>query len=98
MADNDVEPKYIPFSDPDEFLGHYGSSFMQPKEPLDYFCRFLDGMWIRNRHTKTLYQVVSMGVSGVSIGGLEHEVTWCDLHKDFEFLDGSPCGKKLLAT
>lgn len=92
------ETKTAPFKDVDEFLGYYGSSFIQPKEPLDYFCRFLDGMWIRNRHTKTLYQVVSMGASGVIIGGLKHEVTWCDLHKDFEFLDGSPCGKQYSAT
>ena len=41
MADNDVEPKYIPFSDPDEFLGHYGSIF--ECVTLDYFYRFLDG-------------------------------------------------------
>lgn len=95
---NDNDTGYVPFSDSDEFLGHYGSSLMQPKEPLDYFYRFLDGMWIRNRHTKTLHQVISMGVSGVSIGGLKHEVTWCNLHKDFEFLDGSPCGREYSAT
>lgn len=95
---NDNDTGYVPFSDSDEFLGHYGSSLMQPKEPLDYFYRFLDGMWIRNRHTKALHQVISMGVDGVGIGGLKHEVTWCNLHKDFEFLDGSPCGREYSAT
>lgn len=95
MPDNDVKSKYIPFSDPDEFLGHYGSSWENPKETLDFLYRFLDGMWIRNRHTETLCQVVSIGASGVYLGGLDYEVDWDKLYEDFEFLDGSPCGRKV---
>ena len=95
MPDNDVKSKYIPFSDPDEFLGHYGSSWENPKETLDYLYRFLDGMWIRNRHTETLCQVVSIGASGVYLGGLDYEVDWDKLYEDFEFLDRSPCGRKV---
>lgn len=88
------ETKTVPFKNIDEFLGHYGSSLMQPKETLDYLYRFLDGMWIRSRYTKSLCQVVYIGVNGVNIGGLEYGVGWYNLHKDFEFLDGSPCGKE----
>ena len=95
MPDNDVKSKYIPFSDPDEFLGHYGSSWENPKETLDYFYRYLDGMWIQNRHTETLCQVISIGTSGVYLGGLDYEVDWDKLYEDFEFLDRSPCGRKV---
>ena len=92
MNDNDIG--YVPFSDSDEFLGHYGSSLMQPKQTLDFLYRFLDGMWIRNRCSKTLCQVVSIGAGGVRLGGIDYEVEWNSLYRNFEFLDGTPCGKE----
>ena len=95
MPDNDMKSKYIPFSDPDEFLGHYGSSLMQPKETLDYLYRFLDGMWIRNKYTGALYQVISIGANGVHVGDFKYEMDWYNLHKVFEFLDGTPCGREV---
>lgn len=87
------EIKTVPFKNIDEFLGHYGSSLMQPKETLDYFYRFLDGMWIRNKYTKSLCQVIYIGASGVCVGSLEYGIDWYNLHRDFEFLDGTSCGK-----
>ena len=93
MNDNDIG--YIPFSDSDEFLGHYGSSLMQPKQTLDFLYRFLDGMWIRKRYSKTLCQVVSIGAGGVYLGGIDYEVDWNVLYRDFEFLDGTPCGRRV---
>ena len=92
MNDNDI--RYVPFSDFDEFLGHYGSSLMQPKQSLDFLYRFLDGMWIRNRYNKTLCQVVSIGAGGVYLGGIDYEVNWNVLYRNFEFLDGTPCGRR----
>ena len=89
------EAKTIPFKDSDEFLGHYGSSLENPKETLDYFYRFLDGMWIREKYTKTLHQVVSIGENGVYIGSVNDMEDWGSLYRDFEFLDGSPCGRKV---
>ena len=94
MPDNSTKTKYIPFSDPEEFLLHYGSSLENPRETLDFSYRFLEGMWIRNKYSKTLYQVVSIGSSGVCIGSIDYKIHWVNLYKDFEFLDGSPCGKE----
>ena len=92
---NDNDTGYVPFSDSDEFLGYYGSSLMQPKQTLDFLYRFLDGMWIRNRCSKTLCQVVSIGAGGVRLGGIDYEVDWGKLYEDFEFLDGSCCGRRV---
>lgn len=95
MPDNSIKTKYIPFSDPEEFLLHYGSSLEHPQETLDFSYRFLEGMWIRNKYSKTLCQVVSIRSSGVCIGGIDYKMHWVNLYKDFEFLDGSPCGKEV---
>ena len=95
MLDNNTKPKYIPFSDPEEFLLHYGSSLEHPRETLDFSYRFLEGMWIRNKYSKTLCQVVLIRSSGVCIGGIDYKMYWVNLYKDFEFLDGSPCGKEV---
>ena len=94
MPDNNTKTKYIPFSDPEEFLYHYGSSFEHPKETLDFSYRFLDGIWIRGKHDKNLYQVISISKGGVFIGGIDYKIYWSYLHINFEFLDGSPCGKE----
>lgn len=94
MPDNNTKTKYVPFSDSDEFLGHYGSSLMQPKQSLDFLYRFLDGMWIRSKREKNLYQVISISKGGVFVGGIDHRIYWSYLHMNFEFLDGSPCGKE----
>ena len=67
----------------------------QPKQTLDFLYRFLDGMWIRNRCSKTLCQVVSIGAGGVYLGGIDYEVDWNVLYGNFEFLDGTPCGRKV---
>ena len=93
MPDN-TKTKYIPFTDPEEFLLHYGSSLEHPQETLDFSYRFLEGMWIRNKYSKTLCQVVSIGAGGVYLGGIEIKVDWFWLYDEFEFLDGSPCGKE----
>lgn len=93
MPDN-IKIKYIPFSDPEEFLLHYGSSLEHPRETLDFSYRFLEGMWIRNKYSKTLCQVISIGEDGVYLGGIEIKVDWFWLYDEFEFLDGSPCGKE----
>ena len=94
MPDNSIKTKYIPFTDPEEFLLHYGSSLEHPQETLDFSYRFLEGMWIRNKYSKTLCQVVSIRSSGVCIGGIDYKIYWSYLHINFEFLDGSPCGKE----
>ena len=94
MPDNNTKTKYIPFTDPEEFLLHYGSSLEHPRETLDFSYRFLEGMWIRNKYSKTLCQVVSIGAGGVYLGGIDYEVDWNVLYRDFEFLDGTPCGKE----
>ena len=94
MPDNNTKTKYVPFSDSDEFLGHYGSSLMQPKQSLDFLYRFLDGMWIRGKRDNNLYQVISISKDGVLIGGIDYKIYWSYLHINFEFLDGSPCGKE----
>ena len=94
MPDNSIKTKYIPFSDPEEFLLHYGSSLEHPQETLDFSYRFLEGMWIRGKRDKNLYQVISISKDGVLIGGIDYKIHWVNLYKGFEFLDGSPCGKE----
>ena len=95
MPDNNTKTKYIPFTDPEEFLLHYGSSLEHPQETLDFSYRFLEGMWIRNKYSKTLCQVVSIGAGGVYLGGIDYEVDWNVLYRNFEFLDGTPCRRKV---
>ena len=95
MDDNNTKTKYIPFSDPEEFLLHYGSSLVHPQETLDFSYRFLDGMWLRGKRDKNLYQVISISKGGVFIGSIDYKIYWSYLLICFEFLDGSQCGKEV---
>lgn len=87
------KPKYVPFESIEEFVEKY----TEVKEGME-FGTFEDnllqcGMWLRCKHNGELHQVISIGNYHVSISSFKYSPHWRGLFKDFEFLDGSPCGK-----
>ena len=87
------KPKYVPFESKEEFIDafHYHDN-ANYSETEDILLNY--GMWIRGKHDKNLYQVISISKGGVFIGGIDYKIYWSYLHINFEFLDGSPCGKE----
>ena len=82
--------KYIPFSNPDEFIDAYISNLDKRMDigaihKLDKF-----GMWIKYKDDYVLVTYIEQ--SGIN-SGTELASDWQDLYDNYTFLDGTPCGK-----
>ena len=51
------------------------------------------GMFVKEKYSPAMYQVLEIDSFSISISRHDSLVTWYDLLKHFEFLDGSPCGR-----
>lgn len=91
-----VEPpksKYVPFESIEEFVERY----TEVKEGTE-FGTFEDnllqcGMWIKSKDYDDLSQVTVIREYGICIDTMSTIVLWKNLLDDFEFIDGTPCGK-----
>ena len=87
------KPKYVPFKSIEEFVERY----TEVKEGTE-FGTFEDnllqcGMWIKSKDDDDLSQVTVIREYGICIDTMSTYVLWKNLLDDFEFIDGSPCGK-----
>ena len=87
------KPKYVPFESIEEFVERY----TEVKEGME-FGTFEDnllqcGMWIKSKDDDDLSQVTVIREYGICIDTMSTFVSWKNLLDDFEFIDGSPCGK-----
>ena len=88
------EPKkYVPFESIEEFVERY----TEVKEGTE-FGTFEDnllqcGMWIKSKDDDDLSQVTVIREYGICIDTMSTFVLWKNLLDDFEFIDGTPCGK-----
>ena len=88
------KPKYVPFESIEEFVERY----TEVKEGTE-FGTFEDnllqcGMWIKSKDDDDLSQVTVIREYGICIDTMSTFVLWKNLLDDFEFIDGSPCGKE----
>ena len=88
------KPKYVPFESIEEFVERY----TEVKEGTE-FGTFEDnllqcGMWIKSKDDDNLSQVTVIREYGICIDTMSTFVLWKNLLDDFEFIDGSPCGKE----
>ena len=88
------KPKYVPFESKEEFIRVFDNHTTNLDVVSTEYALLRYGMWIRGKHDKNLYQVISISKGGVFIGGIDYRIYWSYLHINFEFLDGSPCGKE----
>ena len=87
------KPKYVPFESIKEFVERY----TDVKEGVE-FGTFEDnllqcGMWLKSKDDDDLSQVTVIREYGICIDTMSTIVLWENLLDDFEFIDGTPCGK-----
>ena len=51
------------------------------------------GMWIKSKDDDDLSQITVIKEYGICIDTMSTIVLWENLLDDFEFIDGTPCGK-----
>ena len=87
------KPKCVPFKSIEEFVERY----TEVKEGAE-FGSFEDnllqcGMWLKSKDDDDLSQVTVIREYGICIDTMSTFVSWKNLLDDFEFIDGTPCGK-----
>lgn len=93
IVKEEQKPKYIPFESIEEFVERY----TEVKEGVE-FGTFEDnllqcGMWLKSKDGDDLSQVIVIKEYGICIDTMSTIVLWKNLLDDFEFIDGTPCGK-----
>ena len=88
-----LKPEYVPFKSIEEFVERY----TEVKEGTE-FGTFEDnllqcGMWIKSKDDDDLSQITVIKEYGICIDTMSTIVLWENLLDDFEFIDGTPCGK-----
>ena len=93
IVKEEPKPKYVPFKSIEEFVERY----TEVKEGAE-FGTFEDnllqcGMWLKSKDDDDLSQVTVIREYGICIDTISTIVLWKNLLDDFEFIDGTPCGK-----
>lgn len=87
------KPKYVPFESKEEFIDafHYHDN-ANYSETEDILLNY--GMWLRCKANGGLFQVVGFLNDAVYLNLRAFDTNYQGMLNDFEFLDGSPCGKE----
>ena len=104
------KPEYVPFENAEEFLDAYYRNENKKLDGI-YRYLATHGIWIKGKGTyNSYYMVTELWDDGVIIGDSKINTTqvssdryftandttsWEELFKDYTFLDGTPCGKKI---
>lgn len=93
----EFEGDYIPFESRYEFIDKYYSILEENKSINENIPDDLKlmrcGMFIQEKYSPAIYQVLEIDNFSVKISRRDSIVTWHNLLEHFEFLDGSKCGK-----
>ena len=104
------KPEYVPFENAEEFLDAYCHNETKKLDGI-YRYLATRGIWLKGKGTCTSYYMVTeIWDDGVIIGDSKINTTqvssdryftandttyWEELFKNYTFLDGTPCGKKI---
>ena len=87
-------PKYVPFTSMEELASTYEET-MQGYDVYTFIDNLrCNGMWIRRKEDRGVYQIIGMLADGVIVAGFEKKKTWEELFNEFEFVNNEPCGKE----
>ena len=93
----EFEGDYIPFQSEYEFINRYYEilkAYKGIEDELPSEFKLMEcGMFIREKHSPAIYQVLEIDTFSIKVSKHDPIVTWHGLWKHFEFLDGSPCGR-----
>ena len=93
------EPEYVPFESVDEFLDAYeDSNYSITNGTIENRLLNYGGIWIRSKKSSFMGEATTMIIEicydGIQLGNShDSKVFWDKLLEDYEFLDGTPCGK-----
>lgn len=93
----EFEGEYVPFESKCDFLNCYYDIFEKyvdgKSNPPGDLKLMKCGMFIREKYSPAVYQVLEIDEFGIDISKRDPLVTWHDLLEKYEFLNGSKCGK-----
>ena len=93
LKKEEPKPKYVSFESIEEFVERY----TEVKEGVEFgtfeYNLLQCGMWLKSKDDYDLSQVTAIRKYGICIDTMSTFVLWKNLLDDFEFIDGSPCGK-----
>ena len=87
------EPEYVPFESKEEFLEAFDAHTCLNENSKEKAVLYRYGMWVRQKDDFSAHQVISIFFGGVHNGDYADDTTWAELLEEYEFLDGTPCGK-----
>lgn len=91
-----LKPEYVPFDLPDEFINAYDYciNYRITNGTIESKILKYDGIWLKSKYDDIrITQCIEISDKGIVIG-LNHQITlWKDLLDNYEFIDGTPCGK-----
>lgn len=105
------EPKYVPFKSANEFIDAYNyTNHSVESGSVENKLINYGGIWLKDKETDAWFMVTEIWDEGLVIGDSKiktikngddeyftmNDVTdWCELLRNYTFLDGSPCGKEV---
>lgn len=90
------KPEYVPFESADEFLNAYeNSKYNVINVTTEKQLISCGGFWLKSK-SKAIWvtQCINISNYGVTLGLNRKFRVWKELLDNYEFLDGTPCGKK----
>lgn len=93
------KPEYVPFEIADEFLDAYeDANYSITNGTIENRLLNHGGIWIRSKDSSFMGEAATMIIEicydGIQLGNShDSKVLWDNLFEDYEFLDGTPCGK-----
>ena len=90
-------PEYVPFESEEEFLEAFDVHACLNENSKGKAVLYTYGMWVRQKDDFSTHQVISIFFGGVHIGDYADDTTWAELLEEYEFLDGTPCGRLIEA-
>lgn len=90
-----AEPEYVPFESPDEFIDAYKESkYAVINGTIGNKLLGCGGIWLKSKCDDIwIVQCTEIANHGIAIGLAQEIMLWEELFDDYEFLDGTPCGK-----
>ena len=105
------ELEYVPFESANEFINVYDSKdHSVANGTVENKLLYYGGIWLKDKETDAWFMITEIWDEGVVIGDSKiktikngddeyftmNDVTdWCELLREYVFLDGSPCGKEV---
>lgn len=92
-----IEPpkfKYVPFESKEEFIRAFDNHTTNLDIVSTEYALLRYGMWLKDKNSHEIFLVTGVFNQSIHICDFDSDESWGELLNEFEFLDGSPCGKE----